>query len=79
LDARPAADFAVAVARLTAGEKAEAALDQRFAEAFTVSGNVEDCRTKAAAYAAAGVTELALTFSGSKPAADMRFMAEAMM
>jgi hypothetical protein len=39
---------------------------------------MEDCRTKSAAYAAAGVTELALTFSGSKPAADMRFMAEAM-
>jgi len=71
-------DFAAAVARLKAGETAEAALDERFAHAFTVSGNMEDCRTKAAAYAAAGVTELALTFSGSKPAADMRFMAEAM-
>jgi len=72
------ADFAVAVARLNAGEKAEAVLDARFVQAFTVAGNIEDCRTKAAAYAAAGVTELALTFSGSKPAVDMRFMAEAM-
>jgi len=72
------ADFAAAVARLNAGEKAEAVLDQWFVQAFTLAGNMEDCRTKAAAYAAAGVTELALTFSGSKPAADMRFMAEAM-
>ena len=72
------ADFAAAVARLNAGEKAEVALDERFVLAFTVSGNMEDCRRQATAYAAAGVTELALTFSGSRAAVDMRLMAEAM-
>jgi 5,10-methylenetetrahydromethanopterin reductase len=71
-------EFAAAVARLNAGEEAEATLDERFVLAFTVSGNIEDCRSKAKAHAAAGVTELALTFSPSSAAVDMRFMAEAM-
>jgi len=71
------ADFAGAVARLKAGEKPEAALDERFVLAFTIAGNAEDCRTQAAAYAAAGVTELALTYSGPEAAADMSFTAKA--
>jgi 5,10-methylenetetrahydromethanopterin reductase len=71
------ADFVRAVARLTAGEPAEAALDERFALAFTLSGTIADCRSRAADYAAAGVTELALTFGGLRPAAAMRLMAEA--
>jgi 5,10-methylenetetrahydromethanopterin reductase len=70
-------EFAAAVARLNAGEAAEAALDERFALAFTVSGNREDCRTTAARYAAAGVSELALTFCSPSAAVDMRFMADA--
>jgi 5,10-methylenetetrahydromethanopterin reductase len=70
-------EFAAAVARLNAGEAAEAALDERFPLAFTVSGNMEDCRRRAATYAAAGVTELALTFCSASAAVDMRFMADA--
>jgi len=70
-------EFTDAVARLNAGEKPEAALDERFVRAFTVSGNMEDCRRKAADYAAAGVTELALTFCSQSAADDMRFMANA--
>jgi len=72
-----AAEFARAVARPHGGEQAEAALDERFVRAFTVSGNAEECRRAAAACADAGVTELALTFPGSRPAADMRCVAEA--
>jgi 5,10-methylenetetrahydromethanopterin reductase len=71
------ADFQHAVARLTAGEKAEAVLDERFVLAFTLSGTIAECRNRAAAYAKAGVTELALTFGGSRPATAMRLMAEA--
>jgi 5,10-methylenetetrahydromethanopterin reductase len=71
-------DFATAVARLNAGEKAEAALDERFVLAFTVAGDAEDCRRQVAAYAAAGITELALTFSGPEAAADMGFLAKAL-
>jgi 5,10-methylenetetrahydromethanopterin reductase len=72
-----AGEIAAAVARLNAGEPAEAVLDERFALAFTVAGNAEDCRRQAAACAAAGVTELALTFSDPDAAAAMRFMANA--
>lgn len=70
-------DFAAAAARLQAGDNAEAVLDDRFPLAFAIAGNAEDCRTQAAAFAAAGVTELALTFSGPDAAADMRIMAHA--
>jgi 5,10-methylenetetrahydromethanopterin reductase len=72
------ADFAGAVVRLNAGEDAAAVLDERFVQAFTISGDRDDCRRQSAAYAAVGVTELALTFSGPRPTVDMSFMAEAM-
>lgn len=72
------ADFSAAVARLAADERAETALDERFVAAFTLAGNAEDCRRQAAAYARAGVTELALTFTGPDAAADMRFLADAL-
>lgn len=70
-------DFARAVARLKAGDAAGAVLDQRFVEAFSIAGNAEDCRRQAAAFAAAGVTELALTFFGPTFAADMAYLGKA--
>ena len=69
------ADFAAAVTRLKAGEAPDTVLDDRFVAAFTIAGNAEDCRAQAAAYAAAGVTELALTFFGPSAAADMAISA----
>jgi 5,10-methylenetetrahydromethanopterin reductase len=72
------ADVAASVARLAAGERAEIALDERFAAAFTLAGNADDCRRQAAAYAQAGVTELALTFAGPDAAEDMRFLQDAL-
>jgi 5,10-methylenetetrahydromethanopterin reductase len=70
-------DFATAASRLQAGEIAQSALDERFVNAFAIAGNADDCREQAATYAAAGVTELALTFTGVTASADMRMMAEA--
>jgi 5,10-methylenetetrahydromethanopterin reductase len=72
------ADFAAAVARLVAGERAETALDERFVAPLTLAGNAEDCRRQAAAYARAGVSELALTFARPDPAAEMQFLADAL-
>ena len=66
-----------AVARLKAGEMPETALDERFVAAFTIAGNADDCRELAAHYAAAGVTELALTFFGPAFAADMAYLGKA--
>jgi 5,10-methylenetetrahydromethanopterin reductase len=71
------ADFAAAVARLKAGEGGEDALDDRFVDAFAIAGNADDCRAQAAAYAAAGVTELALTFAGPSAPADMAYIGRA--
>jgi 5,10-methylenetetrahydromethanopterin reductase len=60
-----AAEFASAVAAPAD------ALDERFVEAFAIAGTVEDCRDRCAAYRAAGVTDLVLTFVGPDPLADM--------
>jgi 5,10-methylenetetrahydromethanopterin reductase len=70
-------DIAAAVERLKAGEMADAALDDRYPEAFTIFGNAEDCRALAARYAAAGVTELALTFAGPSFSDDMAYIGRA--
>ncbi len=72
-----AAEFATAVARLQAGEPAEV-LDERYVAAFSMAGNAAECRAQAAAYAAAGVTELALTFTGADAAAQMAYVARAL-
>ena len=69
------AELAGLVARLDAGEAAQTALDARFVAGLTIAGNAEDCRRQAAAYAKAGVSELALTFAAAE---DMRFLADAL-
>jgi hypothetical protein len=70
------ADFAQAVARLAAGERAQDALDDRFVAAFAIAGTADDCLAQAALYAKAGVTELALTFAGEAPERDMAYLME---
>jgi 5,10-methylenetetrahydromethanopterin reductase len=61
----PEAAFAAAV---TAPAEA---LDPRFVEAFSVTGTPDDCRARIAAYGAAGVTDLVLTFVGVEPEGNM--------
>jgi 5,10-methylenetetrahydromethanopterin reductase len=73
----PEDEFASAAARLRAGEAPDAVLDERYVLAFAIAGNADDCRAQAAAYAAAGVTELALTFFGPSAAADMAYIGKA--
>jgi 5,10-methylenetetrahydromethanopterin reductase len=70
-------DFAAAVARLRAGEQPTDALDDRFVDAFAIAGSAQDCLAWARRYRAAGATELALTFVGSQPEADMAYLASA--
>src|SRR5262249_39275521 len=70
-------DFAAAVARLRAGEPPAPALDDRFVDAFAIAGSAPDCLDQARRYRAAGATELALTFVGSQPEADMDYLASA--
>ena len=51
--------------------------DERFLEAFTVTGDADDCRRRLAAYREAGVTDLVLTFVGPEPARDMAYLLRA--
>jgi 5,10-methylenetetrahydromethanopterin reductase len=61
----PEAQFAAAVA------SPATALDERFVDAFAVAGTIDDCRARIAAYGAAGVTDLVLTFVSPDPVRDM--------
>src|SRR5471032_1566336 len=61
----PEIDFAAAVAAPAT------ALERRFVDAFSVAGTPDDCRARIAAYGAAGVTDLVLTFVGADPEGDM--------
>ncbi len=70
-------DFARAAARLRAGDDAITVLDERFVDAFAIAGSPEDCVNAAARFRAAGVTELALTFSSADPAREMAQLGEA--
>jgi 5,10-methylenetetrahydromethanopterin reductase len=51
--------------------------DERFLEAFTVTGDTDDCRRRVAVYREAGVTDLVLTFVGAEPARDMAYLLRA--
>ena len=66
------ADFANVVGRLKAGETASAALDDRFTRAFALSGTADECLRLAMEYKKAGVTELALTFTGPNAVAEIK-------
>jgi 5,10-methylenetetrahydromethanopterin reductase len=72
------AEFAAAAERLRAGEDAAAVLDTRFVAAFAIAGTAAECAAQVAACGAAGVTELALTFSGENPASEMRYLVDAL-
>ena len=48
-----------------------------FIEAFTVTGDADDCRRRGAVYQDAGVTDLVLTFVGAEPARDIAYLLRA--
>jgi 5,10-methylenetetrahydromethanopterin reductase len=69
----PRADFIAALGRLRNGEAAACVLDERFVTAFAIAGTAEECIRQTVRYRGAGVDELALTFSGSQPEADLAY------
>ena len=71
------AEVAAAVTRLRAGEDAAAVLDDRYIAGFAIAGTPQECLDGARRYAAAGVTELALTFAGPSARDEMRMLGEA--
>jgi alkanesulfonate monooxygenase SsuD/methylene tetrahydromethanopterin reductase-like flavin-dependent oxidoreductase (luciferase family) len=75
----PDADLAGAIDRIAAGDRAEDILDDRFVDAFAIAGSAEQCRERIGAYARAGVSELALTFVGAQPVADIEYLGRALI
>jgi hypothetical protein len=71
------ADFVAAVERLRSGAEAADVLDERFIAAFAIAGTADDCLAQASRYHAAGATELALTFVGPQPEAQIKYLADA--
>ncbi len=51
--------------------------DERFIEAFTVTGTADDIRRRIVTYGDAGVTDLVLTFVGADPRHDMAYLLRA--
>jgi 5,10-methylenetetrahydromethanopterin reductase len=66
------AEFTEASARLLAGEDADQVLDERYTAAFALAGTPDECLVASEKYAAAGVSELALTFGGANAAQDIQ-------
>jgi 5,10-methylenetetrahydromethanopterin reductase len=58
------ANYAGSSARIRAGEDPADVLDERHAAAFSLFGTADECLMLARKYKAAGIDELALTFSG---------------
>jgi 5,10-methylenetetrahydromethanopterin reductase len=73
------AEFAAAAAAIRAGGDPVQVLDERYAAAFALAGTPEECLAAAEKYGQAGVTELALTFSGPTALQDMHLLAGAFM
>ena len=69
-----APEFETAVERLAAGVPAAAALDDRYVAAFAIAGTVEDCLARAEGYAACGVGELVLTFTGARAGDEIAYL-----
>jgi 5,10-methylenetetrahydromethanopterin reductase len=71
------AELDAAVVQLRAGRLPAETLDERFVAAFAIAGTADDCLEQAKRYRAAGASELALTFAGAEPEADMAYLAAA--
>lgn len=56
---------------------AAAAPDERFIEAFSITGDADDVRRRLTAYREGGVTDLVLTFVGPDPFRDMAYLLRA--
>ncbi len=64
-------EFRGAAAQLREGAHAAQVLDERYPAAFSLFGTADECLARAVQYAAAGVTELALTFAAPRALDDI--------
>jgi 5,10-methylenetetrahydromethanopterin reductase len=71
-------EFSIIASRIRAGDDPALILDDRYALAFALSGTGEECLALARKYKAAGIDELALTFSGPQAKAEIAAMGAAL-
>nr|WP_249780767.1 LLM class flavin-dependent oxidoreductase [Bradyrhizobium sp. dw_78] len=71
-------DFAAAASDINSGRDPADILDERYAVAFSIYGTAEECLALAKRYKAAGVDELALTFSGPSAPHEIATIGKAM-
>ena len=71
-----AASGIAAVNRLKAGDNPVDVLDDRFVDAYSISGNIDDYLAGVARFAQAGVTELVVTFVGHNPVDDIQYLGD---
>ena len=57
--------------RIKAGENPTFVLDDRFVDAYSIAGNVDDCLAAMRHFGEIGVTELVVTFVGGQPLVGM--------
>jgi hypothetical protein len=69
-----AEEFESRIMRLRAGEPPETALDDRFVDAFSLAGDLDDAAAGIARFAAVGVTEMVVTFVGEDPVGEMNLL-----
>jgi 5,10-methylenetetrahydromethanopterin reductase len=70
----PEVEFASTIDRIRAGEKPADVLDDRFVEAYSIAGTMDDCVAAMARFGKIGVTELVVTFVGGQPTIDMAYL-----
>jgi 5,10-methylenetetrahydromethanopterin reductase len=69
-------EFVAAIDRIRAGERSSEVLDDRFVDAYAIAGDGDELAAGVAKFAAAGVTELVLTFVSGDPMQDMAYAAD---
>jgi 5,10-methylenetetrahydromethanopterin reductase len=70
-------EFEAAARRIKSGEDPADVLNEKFTDAFSLTGTPDECVQRALDYGGAGVSELALTFDGMSAADDMALLGEA--
>lgn len=65
-------------AKLNAGDTGRNVLSDELLDLYVIAGDADDCRAAYERYRSVGVTEMVVTFRGSDPVADLKYLASAM-
>jgi 5,10-methylenetetrahydromethanopterin reductase len=74
----PEEEFIEMAKRLEAGAKGSDVLSDQVLDLFAVAGNADDCLAAYQRYLDVGVSEMVVTFRGSEPVSEMKYLADAL-